>query len=95
MDHDHHPVRPQTSPASGAKWARWKVEGIMFVVIIGLYLLREHWRPLLGVAPYLLLLACPLMHVFMHHGHAGHVGRNSQHGRDQAGSDGSARRQVP
>jgi hypothetical protein len=23
----------------------------------------------LGVLPYLLLLACPLMHVFMHHGH--------------------------
>jgi hypothetical protein len=28
---------------------------------------------LLGILPYLLLLACPLMHVFMHRGHgAGH-----------------------
>jgi len=26
--------------------------------------------------PYLLLLACPLMHLFMHHGHGGH-----QHGK--------------
>jgi hypothetical protein len=26
----------------------------------------------LGVLPFLLLLACPLMHLFMHHGHGGH-----------------------
>ena len=26
----------------------------------------------LGALPYLLLLACPLMHLFMHHGHGGH-----------------------
>jgi hypothetical protein len=25
-----------------------------------------------GALPYLLLLACPLMHVFMHRGHGGH-----------------------
>ncbi|MDD2920638.1 DUF2933 domain-containing protein, partial [Rhodoferax sp.] len=25
-----------------------------------------------GALPYLLLAACPLMHVFMHHGHGGH-----------------------
>jgi hypothetical protein len=27
----------------------------------------------LGALPYLLLAACPLMHVFMHHGHGGHA----------------------
>jgi hypothetical protein len=34
------------------------------------WLLREHWGHVLGYAPYLLFLACPLMHLF--HGHGGH-----------------------
>lgn len=33
------------------------------------WLLTEHWGHVLGLAPYLLFLACPLMHLFMHHGH--------------------------
>ena len=37
-----------------------------------LYLLSEHGGHVLGALPYLLLLACPLMHLFMHHGHDGH-----------------------
>ena len=28
----------------------------------------EHRVHLFGVLPYLFLLACPLMHLFMHHG---------------------------
>lgn len=36
---------------------------------VAFYVLREHWAHALGVAPYLLFLACPLMHVFMHRGH--------------------------
>jgi hypothetical protein len=31
--------------------------------------LREHYGHVLGYAPYLLLLACPLMHLFHRHGH--------------------------
>jgi hypothetical protein len=34
------------------------------------WLLTEHWGHFLGVAPYLLFLACPLMHLFMHRGHS-------------------------
>jgi hypothetical protein len=37
----------------------------------------------MGMLPYLLFLACPLMHLFHHHGHGGHHGG----GRDQAGTD--------
>ena len=40
---------------------------------IGFYILREHWAHALGFVPYLLFLACPLMHLFMHRGH-----KNSQ-----------------
>lgn len=33
---------------------------------------RAHLDGLLGYLPYLFLLACPLMHLFMHHGHHHH-----------------------
>jgi hypothetical protein len=40
--------------------------------LIGLYLLVTHTRHVLGALPYLLLLACPLMQLFMHRSHGGH-----------------------
>jgi hypothetical protein len=41
------------------------------LAIVGaFYVLREHWGHALGALPYLLLLACPLLHLF--HGHGGH-----------------------
>lgn len=43
---------------------------ISLAVIAAFYLLREHWGHALGVLPYALLLACPLLHLF--HGHGGH-----------------------
>lgn len=46
--------------------------GISLLVLGGVaafYLLTEHRAHLLGFLPYLLFLACPLMHIFMHHGH--------------------------
>jgi hypothetical protein len=36
------------------------------------YLLAEHRAHALGWLPYLIFLACPLMHLFMHHGHDAH-----------------------
>lgn len=42
---------------------------IGFLAIAAFFLLSEHWAHLLGFWPWLLLLACPLMHLFMHHGH--------------------------
>lgn len=37
-------------------------------------LIIDHWVHVLGILPYLLLLACPLMHFFMHgkHNHKNH-----------------------
>ena len=43
-------------------------------LIAGFYLLREHWWHVLGLWPYLLLLACPLMHLMDGHGDHGHGG---------------------
>lgn len=44
----------------------------VFAAIALFYLLTEHRAHFLGALPYLLLLACPLMHLFMHHGHGHH-----------------------
>jgi hypothetical protein len=54
------------------------IAAVMTVLIGAFYLLREHWGHVAGVWPYLLLLACPVMHLF--HGHGGH-GRHTGHGR--------------
>ncbi len=51
---------------------RSKIAWIVFAAIAAFYLLSEHRAHLLGALPFLLLLACPLMHLFMHGGHGGH-----------------------
>lgn len=45
-----------------------------FLAIAGFFALTEHPAHVLGALPYLLLLTCPLLHLFMHrgHGHGGH-----------------------
>jgi hypothetical protein len=54
------------------------------LLVLGFYLVTEHRAHLLGVLPYLLLLACPLMHVFMHRGHHGGHGASQHSGaRDE------------
>ena len=50
----------------GIRWVMWSVGGLG----VGL-LVWSHWVHALGVFPYLVLLACPLMHIF-HRGHGVH-----------------------
>ena len=53
----------------------WAPIGIFVLVAATLLLLLpEHTPHLLGWLPYLMLAACPLIHLFMHHGH-GHGGQ--------------------
>lgn len=51
----------------------WRSRGALALLVMSavalFFLLEEHRAHMLGVLPYLFLLACPLMHVFMHHGH--------------------------
>lgn len=63
--HDDASHPPRLSPGSSKRLALLAVAAVG-----GFYLLREHWDHLGGAWIYLLLLACPLMHLF--HGHGGH-----------------------
>ena len=42
-----------------------------FIIIASVYLVAEHSAHLWGLLVWLPLLACPLMHFFMHGGHGG------------------------
>jgi len=45
-------------------------------LIVGILLLTGHQAHLAAALPFLFLLACPLMHLFMPHGHGGHHGND-------------------
>ena len=65
---------PAHDAHTGAPEHRGKLPLILVVlaVVLGFYLFTEHRAHLFGILPYLLFLACPLMHLFMHGGHGGH-----------------------
>lgn len=74
----------QGVPGSASNWSSrlirtplgWALS--LAVAALGVYVLVTHTGHVLGALPYLLLLACPLMHVFGHRGHGTHRhdGRN-------------------
>ena len=51
----------------------WAVLGL--AVLLGGYLVIWHGAHLAAILPFLVLAACPLMHIFMHGGH-GHNHRS-------------------
>lgn len=72
MNHEH-----RREPDSGKETkSRTKWVFIGFALVAAYFLITEHTAHLSGwLASYgiwLLLLACPLMHLFMHGGHGGH-----------------------
>jgi hypothetical protein len=48
-------------------------------LVIAVTLLIQHWVHVPLILPLLVFLACPLMHLFMHHGHHRHS-RNRDRG---------------
>lgn len=54
--------------------SRSRVVLVGFLIIAAFFLVTEHTAHVLGALPYLLLLACPLLHFF----HGGH--RHGGHG---------------
>ncbi|SDJ17740.1 Protein of unknown function [Ferrimonas sediminum] len=58
----------------------WAAIGL--IASVSYFLLVEHRQHLFEFLPFLILLACPLMHIFMHRGHGHH--HTTKHGRDAA-----------
>lgn len=52
----------------------WMLGVCLFLLIAVFFLWQEHRAHLFGALPYLLVLMCPLIHLFIHRGHAGHHG---------------------
>ena len=72
--HDHFPA----APGALVRRRPLMIALLMVAAMGGFYLLREHWNHVAGQWVYLLLLACPLMHLL--HGHGSH-GNHAQYQR--------------
>lgn len=68
------------SSPQGIFWtSRAFLVALAFLAIAVFLLLSEHRAHLLGALPLLLLVvACPLLHVFMHSGHGNHASHSEQ-----------------
>lgn len=55
----------------------WTSKPLLITIAVGgvalIWLWPKHHGHLAVVLPYLVLLACPLMHLFHHHGHQDHA----------------------
>jgi hypothetical protein len=66
--------------------SRTNIALLVFLGIGGYFLFTEHWAHVIQALPYLLLVGCIVMHLFMHGGH-GH-GDDGGHQDDQLDSSG-------
>lgn len=75
--HPHHHEENVRHTSRG----RWVLVG--FLAVAAYFLWTEHKAHVIEFLPYLLLLACPLMHLFHHGGHGHH--RRGQSDRNEGG----------
>lgn len=64
MDNTHQHAPNEQQPDHGWKWPL-----VGFLAVAAFFLWTEHRAHLLGVLPYLLIVACPLLHIFHRRGH--------------------------
>jgi hypothetical protein len=77
MNH-HNPSHHEDEPS--AFWrSRYAIGLLVMSAVAGYFLISEHRAHFFGALPYLLLLACPLMHFFMHGSHGRHGGGHAGH----------------
>lgn len=69
--------KPQRQPFRIPLWLGF----CLFLAIALFFLWEEHRAHILGALPYILLLLCPIIHLFMHRGHGGHGGGHDHDGR--------------
>lgn len=83
-EHTHHTPGPQASMPWYRTWTGLACLGA--AALAAVYLSLVHVDHVLDAFPLLVLLLCPLMHVFMHGGHGGHGHGGS--GKDGQGAGG-------
>ena len=67
----------------------WWLGFCLFLAIALFFLWEEHKAHILGALPYVLLLLCPVIHLFMHRGHGGHgADRHGGHAQHFPGEGG-------
>jgi len=74
--HEHSP-RPASSPPPWWK-TRMGLTFIGFLAIAAFFLVTEHQAHVLGALPLILLLLCPLLHLFGHGGHDHGTGKGEK-----------------
>ena len=74
MPHHQH---ERNSESRGKLDYRFALVLLAFLAIGAFLLFSEHRAHLLGGALWLLILACPLLHLFMHGGHGAHGSSSS------------------
>lgn len=85
-DHSTHVTAPSREQRGNELWkrrGRWVFWA--FALIAAAYLIAEHRAHLTTALPFLVILACPLLHMFMHRGHG--------HSSDQAGAHTHSKRE--
>ena len=80
MNHDH--SRYDSEP-KGFWISRYLIGLIVLGAIAAYFLLSEHRAHFLGALPWLLILACPLMHGFMQGGHGNHANGHDRRSASQ------------
>jgi hypothetical protein len=86
-------LRPHDDPPPFLR-SRFGLGCVVLAAVAGWFLWTEHRAHVFGALPWLVLLACPLMHVFMHHGHHGHApsdGKGAADGRPNQSNPGATR----
>jgi hypothetical protein len=81
-----HAASPQTHGPRSLWRTRFGVGWLVLGAVAAFFLLTEHRAHLFGALPYLLVLACPLMHLFMHRGHGAH-GHHGSPEQPRTGAD--------
>ena len=80
---EHSHGNHQERGGGAGRWVFWG-----FVLIAAYFLITEHRAHVIPYLPLLLVLACPLMHLF--HGHGGHgARRGADDGADEKKADGN------
>ncbi|MER8528082.1 MULTISPECIES: DUF2933 domain-containing protein [unclassified Mesorhizobium] len=81
--------QPEPKAEAGGCWtSKAGLVTIAFLLIAAFFLLTEHRAHTFGVLPFLLLLACPLLHMSMHGGHRGHGGHARRKEPEPGAQDG-------